>query len=179
MNGKFDALKSFAMGKAGQLQRAASELKIRTEAGMGQASDAVKAFAEREDTKAAIQKTKDFARDASHEATELAKRAAKSDLGKDAATGAAIGAAVAIPIPIIGPIFGGIVGAGAGMAMNLKSGGSKRPTPPQGQSMEKTPEIDIHQRLIDLDDLRQKGILSQEELDVEKKKLLNFMNRNF
>lgn len=99
---------------------------------------------------------------------ELGKRAAKSEMCKDAATGAAIGAAVAVPIPLIGPLFGAVVGAGAGMAIGLKSGLSKKTDTSDRKTALNSPDLDIHKRLIDLDDLRQKGILSQEEFEVEK-----------
>jgi hypothetical protein len=108
------------------------------------------------------------------EAVELGRRAAKSEMGKDAATGAAIGAAVAVPIPIIGPIFGAVVGAGAGIAMGLKSGHSKESSRQGMPNQPNLSNIDFHKQLIDLDDLRQKGILTQEEFDVEKKKILGF-----
>ena len=155
MNDKFEGMKAFVQGKAKQ------------------ATDSVNAFVDREDTQAAIRRTKSAINSAADEAMVLGKRAANSEMGKDAATGAAIGAVVAVPIPFIGPIFGGIVGGIAGAAMNLKSGGSKKPAPSESKTAASAPDIDIHKRLMDLDDLRQKGILSQEEFEVEKRKLLN------
>jgi hypothetical protein len=133
----------------------------------------VNTFVESEDTKAAVARTKSVVNAAADEAVEMGKRVANSEMGKDAATGAAIGAVVAIPIPVIGPIFGAIVGAGAGVVMNLKSGDSKKSTSSDGKTAQPTPDIDMHKRLIDLDDLRQKGILSQEEFDAEKRKVLS------
>jgi hypothetical protein len=155
MGGKFGDMKAFIQKKAEQ------------------ASQSVTSFVEHENTKAAVAWSKEAAHTAADEAVKLGKRAAQSEMAKDAATGAAIGAAVAVPIPIIGPIFGAVVGAGAGMAMNLKSGGTKSSTPSDNKVAPSAPDIDIHKRLIDLDDLRQKGILTQEEFDAEKRKLLD------
>ena len=133
------------------------------------------AFVEHEDTKAAVAWTKKTVTTAADGTVELGKRAAKSEMCKDAATGAAIGAAVAVPIPLIGPIFGAIVGAGAGVAMNFKSGGSKKADTSDRKTAQPPSDLDIHKRLIDLDDLRQKSILSQEEFEVEKNKVLGKM----
>ena len=132
----------------------------------------VNTFVEREDTKAAVAWTKQAVTTVADETVAMGKRAAKSEMGKDAATGAAIGAAVAVPIPIIGPIFGAVVGAGAGIALGLRSGASKNSDNTDAKAAPQAPAIDIHKRLIDLDDLRQKGILSQEEFEIEKSKVL-------
>lgn len=132
----------------------------------------VNTFVEHEDTKAAVAWTKQAITTVADETVAMGKRAAKSEMGKDAATGAAIGAAVAVPIPIIGPIFGAVVGAGAGLAIGLMSGESKKTDSSDRQAALSAPDIDIHKRLIDLDDLRQKGILSQEEFEAEKNKVL-------
>jgi negative regulator of sigma E activity len=154
MNSKFGKLKTFFSEKSDQATRSVNE------------------FIESEDTKAAVAWTKATVSHAADEAAELGKRAAKSEMGKDAATGAAIGAVVAVPIPIIGPIFGAIVGAGAGVVMNLKSGGSKQSESTGRASTSSVPPESVHKRLTDLDDLRQRGILSQDEFDVEKNKIL-------
>ncbi len=154
MNEKIEGMKAFFQEKADQ------------------ASNSVKAFVDHEDTKAAVAWSKDAFNTATDEAVALGKRVADSEMGKDAATGAAIGAVVAVPIPIIGPIFGAIVGAGAGMAFGLKSGTSKKSAEPDKKTASQQPDMDIHKRLTDLDDLRQKGILSQDEFDVEKNKVL-------
>jgi hypothetical protein len=152
---KFEGMKAFVQEKATQAAHSVSE------------------FAEREDTKAAVAWTKATINTATDEAVELGRRAAKSEMGKDAATGAGIGAVVAVPIPIIGPIFGAIAGGLAGVAINLAKDGPKKTAPPESKTPTEMPNIDLHKRLTDLDDLRQKGILSQEEFDIEKKKILN------
>lgn len=138
-----------------------------------QAKQSVNAFAEREDTKAAVAWTKTAINTAADEAVELGKRAARSEMAKDAATGAGIGALVAVPLPIIGPAIGAVLGAGAGVVMNFKSGGNRSTGSPDTKAAPVSTVIDIHKHLLELDDLRQKGILSQEEFDTEKKKILS------
>lgn len=134
--------------------------------------NSVSAFIEHDDTKAAVAWTKETIGTAADEAVELGKRAAQSEMAKDAATGAAIGAAVAVPIPIIGPLFGAVVGAGFGVFKNFKSGDSRNVSTTSEKGSTVTTKVDIHKQLIDIDDLRQKGILSQEEFEKEKKKIL-------
>jgi hypothetical protein len=101
---------------------------------------------------------------------DQARKVSKSQVAKDTATGAAIGAAVAIPIPIIGPMFGGVVGGGIGLAIGLKR--SLNNPRPAEQSTPAGPN-DFHKQMTELEDLRQKGILTQEEFDAQKQKLLN------
>lgn len=133
----------------------------------------VTTFVESEDTQAAVAWTKKTAVTAADEAVELGKRAARSEMGKDAATGAAIGAAIAVPIPLVGPLVGAAVGAAAGIAMGLKSGDTRKSTVSENKQSQVAPSIDIHKRLTELDDLPQKGLLSQTEFDAQKKKLIN------
>nr|WP_315227153.1 SHOCT domain-containing protein [uncultured Limnohabitans sp.] len=101
------------------------------------------------------------------EAARLGKAALRSDLAKDSATGAAIGAAIAIPVPLIGPAAGAAIGATVGAYRNLT--GSK------GLSkMDIAKPSDLHADLLKLQDLREKGILSEEEFQREKIRLLDF-----
>lgn len=100
------------------------------------------------------------------ESARLGKTVARSDLAKDAAAFAAIGAAVAVPIPIIGPVAGAAIGAGLGVFKNLK-----RPADRSAPAIS-APQVDIHAALLKLDDLRQKGILSEDEFAAQKKKVL-------
>ncbi len=101
------------------------------------------------------------------EAARLGRAALRSDLAKDSATGAAIGAAIAIPVPLIGPAAGAAIGATIGAYRNL--------TGNKGLSnMDATKPSDIHAGLLKLQDLREKGILSEEEFLREKTKLLDF-----
>ena len=101
------------------------------------------------------------------ESARLGKTVARSDLAKDAASFAAVGAAVAVPIPIIGPVAGAAIGAGLGVLKNLK-----RTADRSAPAISATP-VDIHAALLKLDDLRQKGILSEDEFAAQKKKVLD------
>jgi TPR repeat protein len=100
------------------------------------------------------------------EAARLGKAALRSDLAKDSATGAAIGAAIAIPVPLIGPAAGAAIGATIGAYRNLS--GNKGLS-----NMDVAKPSDIHADLLKLQDLREKGILSEEEFQREKIKLLD------
>lgn len=151
---KFESMKAFVQEKAVQ------------------AAHSVNEFAGHEDTKAAVAWTKATINTAADEAVELGKRAARSEMAKDAATGAGIGALVAVPIPLIGPAIGAVLGAGAGVMMNFKSGGNRSTPTPDAKAAPSSTEIDIHKRLLELEDLRQKGILTQDEFNAMKKRLL-------
>ena len=118
-----------------------------------------------EDARIATQWAKEKASAIGDEASKLGKAAVRSDLAKDAASGAAVGAVVAVPIPVIGPAFGAVVGAGLGIYKNVTKGGSA------SASAQALP-ADIHAELLKLDDLRQKGVLSEEEFEIQKKKIL-------
>lgn len=100
------------------------------------------------------------------EAEKMVKDAAKSDLAKDAATGAVVGAAIAIPVPLIGPMVGAAIGGVLGAYKNL-SGTSVRISATQ-----QVPQPDRHAELLKLQYLREKNVLSEEEFQQEKKKLL-------
>lgn len=101
------------------------------------------------------------------EAARLGKAVMRADMTRDVATGAAIGAAVAIPVPIVGPAAGAVVGAGVGLYKNLTKSSS-------GQSAT-TPSAIAHDpigELARLDDLRQRGVLTDDEFQAQKQKLL-------
>lgn len=114
-------------------------------------------------------------------AVRLGRDALGSDFAKDAAKGAAIGAVVSVPVPLVGPVVGAIFGAGIGAFANLTR--SKPPVqqalaaiaPPQEAAsaieMIASPK-DLYARLLELDDLRQKGILTQQEFDAQKTRVL-------
>jgi hypothetical protein len=118
-----------------------------------------------EDARIAAEWTKKQAVSLGSEAARLGKEAARSDLAKDAATGAAVGAAIAIPIPLIGPIAGAAIGATIGAYRNLTgkstSSGSTSAKPQ-----------DSHAELLKLQDLREKGIVTEEEFQREKNRVL-------
>lgn len=100
------------------------------------------------------------------EAGKLASAVARSPLVQDVASHAAIGAAIAIPVPVVGPALGGAVGAGIGMFQNLKR---KEPGPLPAPI---PPDSDPITELERLSELRDKGILTEEEFQREKRKLL-------
>lgn len=116
------------------------------------------------------------------QAVRLGREALASDFAKDAAKGAAIGAVVAVPVPLVGPVVGAIFGAGVGAFANLT-----RSKPPVQQALAAitlppetmmvidmiTPPKDLYTRLLELDDLRQKGILTQQEFDAQKTRVLS------
>ncbi|MBK9440765.1 MAG: hypothetical protein IPN53_05360 [Comamonadaceae bacterium] len=133
----------------------------------------VNEFVEHEDTKAAVEWAKDAIATTADEAVALGKRAARSEMAKDAATGAAIGAAIAVPIPLIGPAAGAVAGTVVGVYKNLKSNNSRRSGESEKEASPQKLDIDIHKRLTEFDDLRQKEIISKDEFETQKKKLLD------
>lgn len=122
-----------------------------------------------EDARIATEWAKKTAVSIGEEAGKLGKEAMRSDLAKDAASGAAIGAVVAIPIPVIGPIGGAAVGAGLGVYKNLTKKGQPAPIVIDRMGGQR----DIHAELTKLDDLRQKKIISEEEFEAQKKRILD------
>ena len=120
-----------------------------------------------EDARIAAEWAKRQATGVGEEAARLGRAALRSDLAKDSATGAAIGAAIAIPVPLIGPAVGAAIGATIGAYRNLA--GSKALS-----NMDAAKPPDIHAGLLKLQDLREKGILSEEEFLREKTKLLDY-----
>ncbi|MCX7148547.1 MAG: SHOCT domain-containing protein, partial [Rhodocyclales bacterium] len=133
-----------------------------TEAGQ-KAKEALERALANEHTQDAIAKAKAAGKSLGDEAERMGKVVARSDMAKDAATGAAIGALVAIPIPLIGPIGGAAVGAMLGVYRSITKSQSRD---------EQTEVLDIHSELLKLDELRQKGIITDAEFGVQKKKLL-------
>lgn len=135
-------------------------------------SQAISDALEHENTKAALEWTKNAASTAADEAVRLGKEVARSDLAKDAAAGAAVGAVVAVPVPLIGPAAGAVVGAGIGVFKNLTKptpSESGKPTP----ALLNAPPKDVYEELLKLDELRQKGILTDPEFQAQKDKLLS------
>lgn len=102
------------------------------------------------------------------------KDALQSDLAKDAAKGAAIGAVVGVPVPVIGPVLGAVVGAGLGTYAHMTRAKTEAPAPDDAPaSAEASPPEDMYSQLLKLDDLLKKGILTQEEFDTQKARVLN------
>lgn len=120
------------------------------------------------DARIAAEWAKKTASSIGDEVGRLGKEAARSEMAKDAAAGAAVGAVVAIPVPVIGPLAGAAIGAGVGVYKNM----TKKPSSAGALgSSEISP--DVHAELLKLDDLRQKGILTEVEFDTQKKRLLD------
>lgn len=120
-----------------------------------------------EDASIAAERTKEFASDAADKVASLGKAAMKNDMAKDAAVGAAIGAAIAVPIPLIGPVTGAAIGAAVGVAKNLTT---KRSTTTSSAADEMPP--DVHGEILKLDDLRQRGLLTDAEFEKQKRSIL-------
>ena len=124
-----------------------------------------------EDARIAAEWTKKQAKSVGSEALRIGKEAVRSDLAKDAAAGAAVGAVIAVPVPVIGPMAGAAIGAGVGVYKNITK---KQASPPQPQllSDKSAGHLDVHAQLLKLDELRQKGILTDEEFRTQKQRLL-------
>jgi hypothetical protein len=118
-----------------------------------------------EDARIAAEWAKKQAVSLGNEAARLGKEAARSNLAKDAATGAVVGAAIAIPVPVIGPVFGAAIGATIGAYRSL-TGKTTASGATQAQSQ------DSHGELLKLKDLREKGVLTEDEFQREKKRVL-------
>lgn len=113
------------------------------------------------------------------ETVALGKEVAQSKTFKDAAKGAGVGAVAAIPIPIIGPAVGAVIGADAGIYLGSRSHPQAQPqalppSPPQAVliDVEAAPPKDLYTELLKLGELREKGLLTNEEFEVQKQKLL-------
>lgn len=118
------------------------------------------------DAKIAADWARQTATDVGEGAARLAKTAARSDMAREAAVGAGIGAAIALPVPFVGPALGAAAGAAFGVYGNLTAKG-RTASPPRIEA-----EVDVPADLLKLDDLRQKGLLSEEEFAAKKKRLL-------
>ena len=129
-------------------------------------------LAQHENTQAALKWTKKAAESAADEATAIRKRVTSTPTGKSAATGALAGAALAVPIPLIGPVAGALVGGGIGALLSLRGSPNSQPASTHEATPQETVHVDLYKRLTELDDLRQKGLLSEEEFTEQKAKLL-------
>jgi hypothetical protein len=122
-----------------------------------------------EDARIATEWAKETATSVGNEASRITKEALNSDMAKDAAGGAAVGAAIALPVPFIGPMAGAAIGAGVGVYKNL----TKKDSPAHPSFVETKKQIDFHDELLKLDDLRKKGIISEVEFEIQKKRVLD------
>lgn len=113
----------------------------------------------------------------SQEALALGKEVARSKTFKDAAKGAGVGAVVAVPVPLVGPAVGAVVGAAAGILLGRRvQSTSPAPLPAPGApvlDVVAEPAKDIYTELNKLEELRQRGILTDDEFATEKRKVLH------
>ncbi len=121
-----------------------------------------------EDAKIAADWAKKRASAFGEEAVKIGKEAMQSDVVKDAAAGAAVGAVIAVPVPVIGPLAGAAIGAGLGVYKNIIKKESNLHQAKEQSVVSK----DVHAELLKFDDLRQKGIITDAEFEVQKSKLL-------
>ena len=118
-----------------------------------------------EDAHIASEWAKKQAASLGEEAARIGKEFARSVLGKDVTAGAVVGAVIAIPIPVIGPVAGAAIGATLGAYRNLTGKSiSSGSTPPKSQ--------DPYVELLKLQELLEKGIVTEEEFQREKKRIL-------
>lgn len=135
-------------------------------------SEVVSEVIEHQDTQAAIAWTKQTTAVVADEAVRLGKEVARSELVKDAATGAAIGAAVAIPIPVIGPAAGAVVGAGFGVYKNITKQSEKNSSA-ESPKQKIAPPKDPYEELLKFNELLKGGIITEQEFNEQKQRLLN------
>lgn len=133
------------------------------------AADLAVDFAEREDVRAVAEGLKKNTISAGNEAARFCKEAAQSDLAKDAGAGAAVGAVMAVPVPLVGPVIGATAGATLGIYKNLTR--NERPVAASTSAQNK--QIDIYSEMLKLEDLRKKGIISDNEFSSMKENLLS------
>jgi hypothetical protein len=103
------------------------------------------------------------------EAVRVGTGVIQSDLVQDAGKGALVGAVVAVPLPIIGPAIGASIGASVGVYKNLtKPEQLLNVLPPSLEN-----QTDFYQEMLNLDELKQKGIISEDEFTMLKKRFLD------
>jgi len=121
-----------------------------------------------EDAKIAAEWAKKCSSAVGDEAAKVGKEALQSEMVRDAAAGAAVGAAIAIPIPVIGPLAGAAIGAGLGVYKNILRKDSN------AHQVKEQPAVpkDVHAELLKFNELRQKGIITDADFEIQKSKLL-------
>lgn len=133
------------------------------------ATDLVGDMLEREDVRTAAANVKKTATTVGQKAAQLGKEAAQSDIAKDAGAAAAVGAVMGVPIPIIGPMAGATVGATLGVYKNL----TRKEQSLNASTSDQAIKVDLYGEMLKLDDLRQRGIISEDEFSSMKGNLLN------
>ena len=121
------------------------------------------------DVKLLTKKGIKISKEAAEKSGEIIKEVSKSSLVKDVVAGAAVGAAIGIPLPFIGPVAGSVVGAGLGIYKNITGKG----TPNYSQHALPTDNKDVYAEILKLGDLKDKGLISEEEFEKQKNLLLN------
>lgn len=101
------------------------------------------------------------------------KEIANSQLVKDAAAGAAVGALISVPIPLIGPAIGAVLGAVLGLYKNLTRHQHASDTCDSSEENERKNWMKKFDYLIQLDQLRRNGIVTDAEFQAQKSKFLN------
>jgi hypothetical protein len=129
----------------------------------------VGAFVTGEDAQVAAEWVKQTASNVGDEAVRMGTGVIQSDLVQDAGKGALLGAVVAVPLPIIGPAIGASIGASVGVYKNL----TKPEQPLNILSPSPKNQTDFYQEMLNLDELKQKGILSEDEFVIMKKRFLD------
>ena len=120
------------------------------------------------DLKIAGERAKDLGRSIAAQTAPIRRTLDRNDLAKDAATGAAICTLIASPLPVVGSLTGAALGAGIGVYKNLTTKRSSN------LAIQHAPEkSDLHAELIKLDDLKTRGLLTENEFLEQKSKLLN------
>jgi hypothetical protein len=125
-------------------------------------------FVTGKDAQVAAEWVKQTASTVGDEAVRMGTGVIQSDLVQDA-KGALLGAVVAVPLPIIGPAIGASIGASVGVYKNL----TKPEQPLNILSPSPKNQTDFYQEMLNLDDLKQKGILSEDEFVIMKKRFLD------
>lgn len=123
---------------------------------------------DQEDLKRLTEKGMALTKDAAGKAGTMLKEASKSSMAKDAAAGAAVGAAVAVPVPLVGPAMGAVIGSGLGVYKNLSGKGT-----PNHDVNQDAKATDSYAELLKLGDLKDKGLITAEEFEALKAKVLN------
>jgi hypothetical protein len=98
---------------------------------------------------------------------DFVKGTLKNDLVKDVALTAGVVAAITVPLPIVGPVTGATIGAALGLYKNLNRERSAATTSPPS-----APPPDVHDEILKLDDLRQRGLLTEAEFEKQKRSVL-------
>lgn len=171
-------LKSMKDGIEKATEMASSAAKTVADTANHTFADAKEAFhtiAEHENTKQALEWSKEAGSKALEETGKLGREFINSDLGKASAKGAAIGGAAGIPLPVLGPVTGAIVGAGVGAYLHLKHGVGKTDqiaAPKNTTTTSYETPSDVVTMLAHLDELREKGVITAEEYQQKKVQLL-------